>query len=72
MVVSPDDNKNKVTQQGKALAEEEYYPNCTIRSSRADCRVAPPEERLKSEEYEKGMLRPGFEPGISDSKGRYA
>jgi hypothetical protein len=39
-----------------------------------DARVAPHETKSKpkqAEEYEK-MLRPGFEPGISDSKGRYA
>ncbi len=49
-------------------------PRCTIRSSIADSRVAPHETEPKlkqAEEYEK-MLRPGFEPGISDSKGRYA
>jgi hypothetical protein len=28
-------------------------------------------ELLEEEKYNK-MLRPGFEPGISDSKGRYA
>jgi hypothetical protein len=36
---------------------------------------APKETKPKPnelEEYEKEMLRPGFEPGISDSKGRYA
>jgi hypothetical protein len=38
-----------------------------------DVIVAAPEkmEPKQGEEYEK-MLRPGFEPGISDSKGRYA
>jgi hypothetical protein len=47
-------------------------PGCTIRSSIADDRVIPHEREQKlKEEYEK-MLRPGFEPGISDSKGRYA
>jgi hypothetical protein len=52
-----------------------HYPGCgTVRSSIAASRVAPDEEREPKqgkEEYEK-MLRPGFEPGISDSKGRYA
>jgi hypothetical protein len=36
-----------------------------------DDRVVPPEIEEKLENHEK-MLRPGFEPGISDSKGRYA
>jgi hypothetical protein len=39
-----------------------------------DDRVVPLEIEPKQggkEEYNK-MLRPGFEPGISDSKGRYA
>jgi hypothetical protein len=38
-------------------------------------RVALDEPKSKPEttlEYENRMLRPGFEPGISDSKGRYA
>jgi hypothetical protein len=52
-----------------------HYPGCcTVRSSIADARVAPNEMKLKSkesEEYEKRMLRPGFEPGISDLKGHY-
>ena len=49
-----------------------HYPSCgTIRSSIADDRVVPHEkERIPGEQYK--MLRPGFEPGISDSKGRYA
>ncbi len=48
---------------------------CTVRSSIADSRVEPNEpklNRIDRTEYEKRMLRPGFEPGISDSKGRYA
>ena len=53
-----------------------HYPGCgTIRSSIADSRVAPLEMRQESENYNYNynkMLRPGFEPGISDSKGRYA
>jgi hypothetical protein len=52
-----------------------HYPGCTIRSSIADARVAFNETKSRQregEEYEKRMLRPGFEPGISDSKGRYA
>jgi hypothetical protein len=40
------------------------------RSRKADDRVAPREMEQKPERYK--MLRPGFEPGISDSKGRYA
>ncbi len=47
----------------------------TVRSSIVDLRVAPDETKSKpkdAEVYEKRMLRPGFEPGISDSKGRYA
>ena len=51
-----------------------HYPGCTVRSGIADDRVVPPEREQKQggkEEYNK-MLRPGFEPGISDSKGRYA
>jgi hypothetical protein len=47
----------------------------TVRSSIAELRVAPDETNSKpneSEIYENRMLRPGFEPGISDSKGRYA
>ena len=50
-------------------------PGCTIRSSIAAGRIALHEGEPKQgegEEYEKRMLRPGFEPGISDSKGRYA
>jgi hypothetical protein len=34
--------------------------------------VVPHDMEQKSKEYENKMLRPGFEPGISDSKGRYA
>jgi hypothetical protein len=48
---------------------------CTVRSSITDSRVAPNDTNSKPkqiEQYEKRMLRPGFEPGISDSKGRYA
>ena len=47
---------------------------CTVRSSIADSRVAPIEAKSNLTdgiEYEKRMLRPGFEPGISDSKGLY-
>jgi hypothetical protein len=72
--VSHSDNKNGLDRQGKALAREDHYPYCTVRSSIADARVAPNETKSPQrdgEEYEK-MLRPGFEPGISDSKGRYA
>jgi hypothetical protein len=72
--VSHSDNKLKVSQQGRGLAWEGNYPYCTIRSSIADARVTPLETKsgqTQGEEYEK-MLRPGFEPGISDSKGRYA
>jgi hypothetical protein len=58
-----------------------HYPDCsTIRSSIAYARVAPLEMEQESENYNYNhnynnnnkMLRPGFEPGISDSKGRYA
>jgi hypothetical protein len=51
-----------------------HYPGCTIRSSIADARVAPLEIGQEPENYDNNnkMLRPGFEPGISDSKGRYA
>jgi len=53
-----------------------HCPGCgTVRSSTADSRVARVEMEPRpkeAEEYEKRMLRPGFEPGISDSKGRYA
>jgi hypothetical protein len=49
-----------------------HYPGCTIRSSIADSRVAPLEMGQEPENYDNKMLRPGFEPGISDSKGRYA
>jgi hypothetical protein len=69
--VSPDDNKYKVAQQSKVLAEEGHSPICTIRSSIAAARVAPHEIEQEPEVYNE-MLRPGFEPGISDSKGRYA
>jgi hypothetical protein len=42
----------------------------TIRSSIADARVVPTETKSKPKETEDyKMLRPGFEPGISDSKG---
>jgi hypothetical protein len=47
----------------------------TVRSSKVVSRVAPGDTKSKpneSELYENRMLRPGFEPGISDSKGRYA
>jgi hypothetical protein len=50
------------------------YSDCTVRSGVAECRVVSHEREQKQggkEEYNK-MLRPGFEPGISDSKGRYA
>jgi hypothetical protein len=48
-------------------------PSCTVRSSIADARVAPLEKEQKLENFDNNkMLRPGFEPGISDSKGRYA
>ena len=53
-----------------------HYLGCgTIRSSIADARVAPLEMGQESANYyndNNKMLRPGFEPGISDSKGRYA
>jgi hypothetical protein len=54
-----------------------HCPGCTVRSSIADSTVAPDETKsnhIDREDYEKPrrMLRPGFEPGISDSKGRYA
>ena len=48
-----------------------HCPSCTVRSSIADARVTPLEREPEPEEDYK-MLRPGFEPGISDSKGRYA
>jgi hypothetical protein len=41
--------------------------DCTIRSNTTDCNVAPREMEQKPGRYK--MLRPGFEPGISDSKG---
>ena len=47
---------------------------CTVRSSIADSRVAPDDTNSKPKQidnYEKRMLRPGFEPRISDSKGLY-
>jgi hypothetical protein len=55
----------------------DQYHGCTVRSSIADSTVAPDETKsnhIDREDYEKPrrMLRPGFEPGISDSKGRYA
>src|SRR5215217_1770164 len=53
-----------------------HYSDCrTVRSSIAAARVAPNGTKSKPkepEECENRMLRPGFEPGISDSKGRYA
>ena len=52
-----------------------HCPYCTIRSSVANARVSPHEMEPKQEgggENHNKMLRPGFEPGISDSKGRYA
>ncbi len=53
-----------------------HGPNCcTVRSSIADSRVAliePKSIQRETKVYENRMLRPGFEPGISDSKGRYA
>jgi hypothetical protein len=48
-----------------------HYPSCTVRSSKVISRVAPGDTKPKpneSELYENRMLRPGFEPGISDSK----
>jgi hypothetical protein len=46
-----------------------HYPGCTVRSSIADARVAPNETNTKPDYYDNNkMLRPGFEPGISDSK----
>jgi hypothetical protein len=47
---------------------------CTVRSSIVDARVSPNQTKSKpkeAEEHENRMLRPGFESGISDSKGRY-
>ena len=64
----------KVDQADTALALEVNYSSCTVRSSIANARVAPNVTKSKqreAEEYEKQMLRPGFEPGISDSKGLY-
>jgi hypothetical protein len=60
-----------------ALGHDAAFTNsgCTVRSSILDSIVAPSEpklNRIDRIEYEKRMLRPGFEPGISDSKGRYA
>src|SRR5215211_4813672 len=50
-----------------------HYPGCTVRSSIADYRVVPLENEQKSDNHDSNkMLRPGFEPGISDSKGRCA
>jgi hypothetical protein len=50
-----------------------HYFGCgTIRSSITDSRVTPLEMGQELEDYNNKMLRPGFEPGISDSKGRYA
>jgi hypothetical protein len=50
-----------------------HYPCCTVRSSIAAYRVVPREKGENSDNYNNNkMLRPGFEPGISDSKGRYA
>ena len=49
----------------------DHYPGCcTIRSSIADSTVAPLEMGQEPEYYDNDnkMLRPGFEPGISDSK----
>ena len=47
------------------------YSHYTVRSSIADERVAPLESEQNSDNYYDNhkMLRPGFEPGISDSKG---
>ena len=39
--VSHSGNEHKVGQQGEALALEDNYPGCTVRSSIADSRVAP-------------------------------
>jgi hypothetical protein len=67
--------KAKKGQADRGLALECNYSNCTVPSSIADLRVAPNKTKPKPnqvKEYEKRMLRPGFEPGISDSKGRYA
>ena len=50
-----------------------HCPGCRVRSSIAAARVAPHEIKQEPENYDNNkMLRPGFEPGISDSKGRYA
>ena len=68
--VSDSGNEHKVGQQDEALALEDNYPGCTVRSSIADSRVAPnvtKSNRIDRIQY-KEMLRPGFEPGISDSK----
>jgi hypothetical protein len=45
-----------------------HYPGCTVRSSIAGSRVALPEMEQEPDNYDNKMLRPGFEPGISDSK----
>jgi hypothetical protein len=50
-----------------------HYSHSTIRSSIAGSRVAGNEMGQEPRNYDNNkMLRPGFEPGISDSKGRYA
>ncbi len=62
----------KVARADRASGGDGYYLGSTVRSSIAASRVAPHEMgKSQKEEYNK-MLRPGFEPGISDSKGRYA
>jgi hypothetical protein len=62
---------NGVTTGGSGIG---HHTDDTVRSSIAAARVAPNDANSKpneAEEYEKEMLRPGFEPGISDSKGLY-
>jgi hypothetical protein len=61
-------NSSAVTIGSSSL---DQYHGCTVRSSIADSTVAPDETNTKPDElqvYEKRMLRPGFEPGISDSR----
>jgi hypothetical protein len=51
------------------------YHRITVQSTIADARLPPIDMKSKLKKMrimERRMLRPGFEPGISDSKGRYA
>ena len=69
--VSHSGSEHKVGQQGEALALEDNYPGSTVRSSKADSRVAPDNTKSKpneSELYEKECSGRDLNPGSATRK----